>query len=60
MAEVNANLPRLAQIKKIAVMDHEFSEATGEITPTEKIKRRVIDVLYKDAIEKLYADSSSP
>ncbi len=60
VAEVNANLPRFAQIKKIAVMDHEFSEATGEITPTEKIKRRVIDVLYKDAIEKLYADSSSP
>ncbi len=57
VARVNKDLPRFAQIKKIAVMDHEFTLETGEITPTEKVKRRVINTLYKDTIKRLYADS---
>lgn len=53
---VNEDLPRFSQIKKIAVMDHEFSEETGELTPTEKVKRRVVDEVYADIIEALYAE----
>lgn len=56
IAAVNSKLPRFQQIKKFAILDHAFSTATGEITPTEKLKRRVIVEKYADLIEGMYAD----
>ena len=53
-SEVNRQLARFEQIKKVAVMDHEFSEETGELTPTQKVKRRVVDAMYKDVIDAMY------
>jgi long-chain acyl-CoA synthetase len=35
-------------------MDHEFTIDTGEITPTLKLKRKVIESKYKDLIDGLY------
>jgi len=54
VAEVNKQFARFEQIKKIAIMDHEFSEETGELTPTQKAKRRVIEAKYKEVIDRLY------
>jgi len=51
---VNEKFARFEQIKKIAVMDHEFSELTGELTPTQKVKRRVVNSKYEKEIESLY------
>jgi long-chain acyl-CoA synthetase len=48
------NLPRYEKIKKVALLENEFTIEGGELTPTLKVKRRVIDQKYKDAIEKLY------
>jgi long-chain acyl-CoA synthetase len=48
------NLPRYEKIKKVALLENEFTIEGGELTPTLKIKRRVIDQKYRDAIEKLY------
>ncbi len=56
IALVNQKLARFEQIKKFAILDHNFSPHTGEITPTEKLKRRVITEKYRDIIEELYAD----
>jgi long-chain acyl-CoA synthetase len=42
--------------KKIALLEHDFSVERGELTPTLKVKRRVIDKDYKDLIDALYAD----
>ena len=42
--------------KKIALVEHDFSLERGELTPTLKVKRRVIDQRYKDMIDKLYAE----
>ena len=49
------NLARYEKIKKIALLENEFTIEDGELTPTLKVKRRVIDQKYKDVIEKLYA-----
>lgn len=55
--EVNKHFAPFEQVKKVAVMNHNFSPETGELTPTEKVKRKVVDQLYEDVIEALYAKS---
>ena len=41
--------------RKIALLEHDFSLEKGELTPTQKVKRRVVDRNYKDVIDSLYA-----
>ena len=52
---VNAELPRHEQIRKYALVPAELSVATGELTPTLKLKRRVVEARWRDEIEALYA-----
>lgn len=52
--DVNQRFARFQQIKKIAVMDHMFAEETGELTPTQKVKRRVVESTYERVINSLY------
>jgi long-subunit acyl-CoA synthetase (AMP-forming) len=52
---INASLARYETIKKVALLPKELSVEAGELTPTLKLKRRVILEHYKDAIESLYA-----
>jgi long-chain acyl-CoA synthetase len=40
--------------KKVALLEHDFSIERGELTPTLKVKRRVIDKTYKSTIDALY------
>ena len=47
-------LARYEQIKKIAVLDREFSLEEGEITPTMKVRRKVVVERYAARINKLY------
>lgn len=49
-------LARFETPKKIALLEHDFSIERGELTPTLKVKRRVIDKTYKSVIDSLYAD----
>jgi long-chain acyl-CoA synthetase len=55
--EVNDQLHGFAHFempKKIALLEHDFSVERGELTPTLKVKRRVIDKTYKSVIDGLY------
>jgi long-chain acyl-CoA synthetase len=52
---VNRELSRYEQIKRFAVLPRDFSMEAGEMTPTLKLKRRVVCERYADEIEKLYA-----
>lgn len=51
---VNANLPAYETIKKFTIVAHDFSIEGGELTPTLKLKRKVIHEKYKDKIDSLY------
>jgi long-chain acyl-CoA synthetase len=53
--EVNRNLSRYEQIKRFAIVSREFSAEEGEVTPTLKLKRRVIEERFAGEIEKLYS-----
>ena len=57
--QINALTPNLAKyerIKKVALLENEFTQEGGELTPTLKVKRRVIDQKYRDVIEQLYKE----
>ncbi len=56
--EVNENLARYEQIKYYTVLDTPFTVETGELTPTLKLKRRIINQKYKDVIESMFINSS--
>ena len=53
--EINRGFARYESIKKIALLSKELSVETGELTPTLKLKRRVILERHKDQIAALYA-----
>ena len=53
-------LARYEQPKKVALLEHDFSVERGELTPTLKVKRRIIDRTYKDTIDSLYQDEAEP
>ena len=51
---VNAPLAQFERLKKFHVLAHELTLAAGELTPTLKIKRRVVEDKYRRQIEELY------
>ena len=55
--QVNASLARVEQIKKFAILPRPFGIDTGELTPTLKIKRKVVALKYSTEIEAMYADA---
>ena len=54
--DLNKRLAQFETIKKIVIVPDEFTVASGEITPTLKLKRRVIEAKYKQQIEELYQE----
>jgi len=56
--EVNQTLARVEQVKKFAILARPFGIDTGELTPTMKIKRKVVAQKYAREIDSMYADEA--
>lgn len=54
VVKANKRLEEFEVIKKYAILKRRFTEETGELTPTQKTKKRAIIENYKDTIEGLY------
>jgi long-subunit acyl-CoA synthetase (AMP-forming) len=54
LARLNAALPSFEQIKKYEILPHEMTIESGELTPTLKVKRRVVNERYASEIENMY------
>ncbi len=52
----NRNLDRQEKIRRFALLPRDFTIDADEITPSLKVKRKMIDKKYKDIIDQLYAD----
>lgn len=57
VAVLTENLSQYEKVKKIVLLENEMTVEGGELTPTLKVKRRVIDEKYKSVIDKIYADT---
>jgi long-chain acyl-CoA synthetase len=52
--KINEKFARVEQVKKIAILPHDLSQESGELTPTLKVKRAVVAEKHEQEIEQLY------
>jgi long-chain acyl-CoA synthetase len=57
--KLTPHLAKYEKVKRIALLENELTIEGGELTPTLKVKRRVIDEKYRDVIEQLYAEAEN-
>lgn len=56
---VNQNLARFEKLKRVMLVADEFTAENGALTPTMKLKRRVIEERYREQIDELYAQAEA-
>jgi long-chain acyl-CoA synthetase len=59
IAGINQRLARYEQVRQFRLLDREFTVEAGEITPTLKPRRKVIEERYRAAIESMYAETDA-
>jgi long-chain acyl-CoA synthetase len=52
--QINKDLPPYETLKRFILADHEFTQESGELTPTLKVKRKQVTQAYKRALDSLY------
>jgi long-chain acyl-CoA synthetase len=57
--DLTKDLAQFERIKKVALLPREFTLEAGELTPTLKVKRRVVEQKYKDVIDQLYEGAAA-
>lgn len=59
IASLTPDLAQYERVKRVALLENEFTIEGGELTPTLKVKRRVVDEKYRTVIDELYEDEQS-
>ncbi|MCG6221958.1 long-chain fatty acid--CoA ligase, partial [Vibrio diabolicus] len=56
--DLQKELAKFEQVKKFKLLPRAFSMDDGELTPTQKLRRKVINDKYQDEIEEMYKEKS--
>lgn len=56
---INENLARFEKLKRVLIVADEFTAADGALTPTLKLRRRIIEERYRKQIDELYAQAET-
>jgi long-chain acyl-CoA synthetase len=56
---VTQSLAQYERVKSVALLENELTIEGGELTPTLKVKRRVVDKKYRDVIDRLYEEAEA-
>ncbi len=56
LERMNAALPRFATVKRFTILPREFLEAEGEVTPSQKLKRKVIEQRFRAELDAMYRE----
>ena len=54
---MNRSLASYETIKRFALLPYEFTIEAGELTPSQKIKRKVVETRYREVLDGFYAGS---
>ena len=54
--EKNKKMASFETIKRFAILENDFSQESGELTPTLKVKRKFVSEKYRDVLDKLYQE----
>ena len=54
---MNRRRSRVENVRKYRILAHEFTVAAGEMTPTLKVKRDIVNAVYGDEIDAMYAEN---
>lgn len=52
---MNERLPRFSTVKRFAILEGELSEAAGEVTSSQKVRRKVVEARHRPVLDRLYA-----
>jgi long-chain acyl-CoA synthetase len=59
VARLTGHLAKYEKVKKIALLENELTVEGGELTPTLKVRRRIVDEKYKDVIDRMYSEAEN-
>jgi long-chain acyl-CoA synthetase len=57
--DVNKTLAKYETIKMFEILPRDFTVEEGELTPSLKVKRKVVEKRYKDSLDKMYAGANA-
>ena len=53
---LNAKLPSYSTVKRFAILPKDFTQEAGELTPTLKVKRKLVSQRYQELLDSFYAE----
>ncbi len=53
---MNATQASYAQVKKFAILPNDFTQESGELTPTLKVRRKVVTERYRALLDSFYVE----
>jgi long-chain acyl-CoA synthetase len=56
---ITAGLAQFESVKKFALLERELTVESGELTPTLKVRRRIVDERYRELIDEIYGNAQS-